>query len=342
MDAIKAFAIFLVVYGHSIQYISGVDFWNNRIFQIVYSVHMPLFFAISGFFFVGQENKTFLEFLKRKSLTLLLPCFVWATLSAFVSLVTGGDFLSFVLKIINPLGWPFWFLKGLFVVQLIAWICLWVTKKLAKRHFVIWAAVLSLVVFLVPGAYVARVMLPIFLGGWFLRQHYDWLQTHLGITTLVSGMIYIIFLLFWNSEGMRFYSGTSLSFYGCFNSESHPWNDWMMLLYRIVLGLSGSFFVIGIFHYLKQVPQWIQIIGISTEAIYILQACLVEHLIGGFIAQKTDWLVSIQGLPLWLLFGMVLPILSIGFVLLCTLIYQQTKYVPYAGRILFGGAYVRV
>ena len=35
MDAIKAFAIFLVVYGHSIQYISGVDFWNNRIFQIV-------------------------------------------------------------------------------------------------------------------------------------------------------------------------------------------------------------------------------------------------------------------------------------------------------------------
>ena len=114
MDAIKALAILLVVFGHSIQYISGTDFWNNRVFQIIYSVHMPLFFMLSGFFFVGQENKTIQEFLTRKCMTLLLPCMAWSTLSGLGSLVMGGDIGSFVLKVVNPIGWPFWFLKGLF------------------------------------------------------------------------------------------------------------------------------------------------------------------------------------------------------------------------------------
>ena len=49
-DAIKAFAIGLVVYGHSIQYLSGCT-WDNEIFRIIYTFHMPLFFMISGYFF---------------------------------------------------------------------------------------------------------------------------------------------------------------------------------------------------------------------------------------------------------------------------------------------------
>ena len=213
MDAIKALAILLVVFGHSIQYISGTDFWNNRVFQIIYSVHMPLFFMLSGFFFVGQENKTIQEFLTRKCMTLLLPCMAWSTLSGLGSLVMGGDIGSFVLKVVNPIGWPFWFLKGLFVVQVVAWGSLWLARRFIRHHYVVWAAVISMVVYLIPYADVARVMLPRFWGGWLLRQKYDWIRAHAGWMAMLSGAVYVVLLLFWNSEGMRFYAGTDLDIY---------------------------------------------------------------------------------------------------------------------------------
>ena len=83
------------------------------------------------------------------------------------------------------------------------------------------------------------------------------------------------------------------------------------------------------------------IVGTSTEGIYILQACFLEHLLGGFIAQKTTWLLPLQQLPAGLLYGLALPVAAILIVTFCTLLYQSTRYFPIAGRILFGGAPVQ-
>ena len=57
IDAIKAFAIFCVVLGHCIQYGSGIFYlkdeiyFENWLFKIIYSFHMPLFMLISGYLF---------------------------------------------------------------------------------------------------------------------------------------------------------------------------------------------------------------------------------------------------------------------------------------------------
>ena len=119
-DAVKALAIWLVVFAHSIQYIGGVDYTNDMIFQTIYSFHMPLFFVISGFFFLSALRLGWKEFLIKKSTTLLLPCFIWA-------LIYGGihftSWRAFGANLINPQVWPFWFLKGLFLVQLIVYTC---------------------------------------------------------------------------------------------------------------------------------------------------------------------------------------------------------------------------
>ena len=42
-DAVKSFAIFLVVWGHSIQYLMPHDFFHNPMFELIYAFHMPLF-----------------------------------------------------------------------------------------------------------------------------------------------------------------------------------------------------------------------------------------------------------------------------------------------------------
>lgn len=343
MDAVKALAILFVVFGHCIQYISGTDFWENRIYQFIYSFHMPLFFMLSGFFFVGQQDKPAKDFIIRKTRTLLLPCLMWATLSAVGCLVMTGDIRAFFLKIIQPAGWPFWFLKGLFVVQIAAWASLFIARKITQRHFVRWAAVLSLAVFLIPGTEVARVMLPLFWGGWLLRKHYEFLKAKAGLTALVSGIVFFALLLFWDRNGMRFYAGTTLSLYGFFGDTPQPLNDWLLLVYRLAIGAAGSIAVISVMHLFPLSTfnrPIINRVGTSTEAVYILQACILEHFIGGFIAQKTDWLLPLQHLQPTLLFGLVLPVTACLIVLLCTVIYQETHRFPrmaWLVRLFFGG-----
>lgn len=51
-DAIKLFAIYLVIWGHCILHLQGYKFdqWQNPIYRLICSFHMPLFMTISGYF----------------------------------------------------------------------------------------------------------------------------------------------------------------------------------------------------------------------------------------------------------------------------------------------------
>lgn len=53
LDMAKGVAIFLVLWGHCIQYFSSGDddFYNNFVFKFIYSFHMPLFMIIMGICF---------------------------------------------------------------------------------------------------------------------------------------------------------------------------------------------------------------------------------------------------------------------------------------------------
>ena len=80
LDQLKGVAIFMVVYGHGIQYLmgDGYVFWDNRIFQVIYSFHMGLFMMISGYFFFPFSQKySFLDGISRKVNTILIPCLTW-------------------------------------------------------------------------------------------------------------------------------------------------------------------------------------------------------------------------------------------------------------------------
>lgn len=52
LDVLKAIAIFLVVWGHSMQnFTTDKLYWEyDACIQVIYSFHMPLFMMISGFF----------------------------------------------------------------------------------------------------------------------------------------------------------------------------------------------------------------------------------------------------------------------------------------------------
>lgn len=81
-DFIKGILIILVVIGHAIQALYGIDnkeVWYNPIFNIVYTFHMPLFIFISGYFFSSSLKYSFSILLEKKATRLLVPTFIWST-----------------------------------------------------------------------------------------------------------------------------------------------------------------------------------------------------------------------------------------------------------------------
>lgn len=98
LDAIKGFAIILVVIGHVIAWnvndleiivhpMSLYDIRIGQIWNIIYSFHMALFFMVSGFL-VSLQGKSSISFLKKKTNRLLLP---YVT-TGFIILVARGHY----------------------------------------------------------------------------------------------------------------------------------------------------------------------------------------------------------------------------------------------------------
>ncbi len=84
IDVIKAVAILLVILGHSIQYGCGTEylesnaFFQNPLFEYIYSFHMPLFAMISGYLFYYTVSKRNLkEIIFNRIQRLFIPILSW-------------------------------------------------------------------------------------------------------------------------------------------------------------------------------------------------------------------------------------------------------------------------
>ena len=90
VDAVKRFAIYLVILGHSIQYATSQDYnyAGNTFFQIIYSFHMPLFMMMSGYLFAYSMNKYSIKngvFAKVRGI--LIPCISWGIITYLIDLI---------------------------------------------------------------------------------------------------------------------------------------------------------------------------------------------------------------------------------------------------------------
>lgn len=110
LDYMKAFAILLVVLGHLID---GVDSPENSIRTFIYSLHMPLFFVVSGF--LSSKKLLYLKDLKKwyqHKVKLLIPFIVFSLGDIIVLHRTWDGFLGW-----NKFG--LWFLWTLFLFDTI-------------------------------------------------------------------------------------------------------------------------------------------------------------------------------------------------------------------------------
>lgn len=80
IDYAKAIGMFLVVWGHAI---SEYNLNTKNVQIIIYSMHMPLFFYLSGLVFKIKNNLTFKSFFLKKIKTLIIPYIIFSGLIIF-------------------------------------------------------------------------------------------------------------------------------------------------------------------------------------------------------------------------------------------------------------------
>ena len=131
LDALKGIAIILVVLGHCIQFGSGSSFldsksfFDNTIFKIIYSFHMPLFMLISGYLFhFSIEKHSFGENITIRIKTLIIPIITWQTIWLLIiefDSLTDSCASYYFYTYLNTL----WFLTSVFINSIIVLITLY-------------------------------------------------------------------------------------------------------------------------------------------------------------------------------------------------------------------------
>ncbi len=121
-DSLKGVLIILVVLGHAIQWTIKDDCYNNHLWNIIYSFHMPAFMALSGYLAYKNNSQkcicmnAFISIIYRRFRQLIIPFVLWGVigiaLSGALSISSFVDILLFPDK-------KFWFLWALFFIYVL-------------------------------------------------------------------------------------------------------------------------------------------------------------------------------------------------------------------------------
>lgn len=95
IDILKGLTMFLVVWGHCIQYLSTGDYFNNKLFQLIYSFHMPMFALIGGYLLYFSIRKhTMRDLLWGKVRTILYPTLLWSLIYFALNFLSRGGYYT--------------------------------------------------------------------------------------------------------------------------------------------------------------------------------------------------------------------------------------------------------
>ena len=249
IDNLKAFAIVLVFIGHSIQYL-GCEWggqYNCLAFNLIYSFHMPLFMALSGFFFSSSLNMPFSEMVKKKSLYILLPAIIWSIPK-----------MVFTRNILGVLIYNLWFLKSVWICYLIFYVILRLfDKKIAYTIIMLISLFAPLEV--LPGY--LNWMLPCFMLGIILKDHWSYINQN-------KHLLYICLVIFIMSFYLYWYSDLALP-------------QIIHYIIKIIMNFTGVVFFIILFSWFNRSNMIISHIGVNTLVLYalnILFCDVITHL----------------------------------------------------------------
>lgn len=352
LDIVRGVTIILMVFGHCLQYGNGTEFiensgfFYNRLFQLIYSFHMPLFMLLSGYLFfytVGKHQKTS-DFIKNRWQRLCLPVIGWQTFHYLVNGVRmvwrGGTIDSgYLLRYVRSWFTDIWFLLAILYCSVI----IFAVRKYGKDNILIYF--LGFMVTLVTpdsmaNLHMYKYMYPFFVCGYLSGRYLGEVLAiisrirlkHLFLGTLI---VFAVLFCFWDIDAYIYTSGYTL-----LGRESMA-RQFAVDIYRMLIGFVGSAAVVsGIRLLYDWRPAWqdnslwknvdalwrqtASGIGRNSLCIYLLSSEMVHW----FLEDYSDyWHFSYLGTLLQ----------TAVLIAVCYLVSRMISRVPVLNQLLLGG-----
>lgn len=309
-DAVKALAIYLVIWGHCILHLAPWDSKGDWVFVFINSFHMSLFMIVAGYFSVSALSLDFKPLIAKKTIELLLPSIIWGCVAAVVCITVLGQHLNVMGFVNHFLYGRLWFLKSLFLCYLFAFV---LTRK--GKHFLIIGIILLLVLTL----YKVNRMFPAFMIGWAIRKYNLLDRMMKPLPVIMMLLVFVIFTILYNpyflnapNHMLSIIQECSIETWGLYFYKT---------LYMIMVGCSGALLIILTFYkYGKNVKDLICKVGQRTLGIYVIQSVLLEQI------AKHYYTYNGGGILFDLIYA---PLISVIITLLCysiTVLLERNRY----------------
>ena len=273
IDILKLLTMFLVIWGHCVQFLLSSHYLDEPAYIYIYSFHMPLFMIISGLFVkrfslsasvqsvssVGAKSPSVgacFSYLLVKARQLLLPCVAWGLLMSAANqlqpLLTGTDA---GMPLWRTLWMNFWFLKSLFVCFLL-WV---VSHMICCRTWL--AVILSLGASLFITEWSVQWMYPMFVIGAIVGGRLDAFRRVSLPVAIGCLLIGAVMLVWWIASCFRIPSVYAL-LDGSADNIAHAL---LMRLYKYLVNASLSLGLIALFLHLDDLTPSVQSVSSVGE-----------------------------------------------------------------------------
>lgn len=253
LDILRGLAVFLMVFGHCIQYGNGTDliessgFFNNTLFALIYSFHMPLFMMLSGylFFYTVRKCKNHETFIRNRFQRIILPIIGWQTvhyLIRAISMTIDKEPITIYFIYLYVRSWftDIWFLLAILYCSIIVYL----VRRYAKDSVIIYIVLMAFT-FVTRDYFVANLslykyMYPCFVSGYLYAVHADnvkWLLEKISLEKWfgIAAISYAILFLFWDIDAYIYVSGHTLL------GRENMIRQFLIDCYRLLIGFVGSF-----------------------------------------------------------------------------------------------------
>lgn len=245
IDVIKGIAIFLMIWGHCIQYClkgSDLNVFENGVFKFIYSFHMPLFMLVSGYlFFFSFQKRELKELIVHRSKPLLFSIVFCGFFNYYISTgvksILQGNFSALISgEWMSSLA-DLWFLWSVLISSVcVAVIC----KKIKNVSLqIILLCIASVVFFVFPGINLNLFMYPFFIIGFYFAKYKDKISQKLISLKYASIILFPLMLMFYEEKHYIYTSGI---IGGAYSIKEYIFID----AFRYAIGLIGSIFVLTV------------------------------------------------------------------------------------------------
>lgn len=291
LDFVKGISIFLVLWGHAIQYlcVDSFDFFVDSVFKLLYSFHLPLLMLVSGYVFYWTcQNRTPRQAIAGRLKRLGAPMLSWALIGFMWSLrsAQGVPLSELALWLVWSLFNTTWFLWAVLLASVVT-AAAYFRKTGGRIACVLIGFVLTA---FLPDAQRNLYLLPYFLAGFALNATGVAEWKHCRKTVIaVSAALWAGMLLFYQKKHYIYVSGILPG-----QSEYGFWAQTGIDLYRYAIGWFGCVTVLAVLRFaydkllrfpiVTGIEQW----GRESLKIYVLQTFFVERLVATVFRKSVE------------------------------------------------------